>query len=167
MTIWKTIPGYEGYYEASTLGEIKSVARVVYRKPSIKLPNGGTFPVRERILKPSFSKAGYPLVCLWKEHVKRQSGVHILVAEAFHGPRPTGMYACHRNGIPRDCREDNIYWGTPTQNAADKLIHGTHIQGEIYHGRYLLKTMFAIFESFMELLLSRNWLISLEFISRK
>lgn len=53
-------------------------------------------------------------------------GVHVLVAEAFVGPRPPGLWALHKNDLPSDNRPENLYWGTQVQNAQDALRNGRH-----------------------------------------
>lgn len=62
---------------------------------------------------------------------RHQRLVHTLVLEAFVGPRPKGMQARHfpdRN--PANNAATNLLWGTPKQNSADRVFHGTDIQGE-------------------------------------
>ena len=56
--------------------------------------------------------------------------VHRLVLAAFHGPCPEGMQARHLNGDKLDNRAENLAWGTPSENAADKIRHGTCQVGE-------------------------------------
>jgi hypothetical protein len=50
--------------------------------------------------------------------------VHRLVLEAFVGPCPEGMEACHNNGDPADNRLENLRWDTRSANAKDKVRHG-------------------------------------------
>jgi hypothetical protein len=61
---------------------------------------------------------------------KRFEKIGTLVIEAFVGPRPEGLYVCHKNGVPWDNRLSNLYYGTPQQNSDDKRLHGTHLEGE-------------------------------------
>lgn len=56
--------------------------------------------------------------------------VHVLVAEAFHGERPSGLLVRHRNGDRRDNRAENLAFGTALDNAADRARHGTVARGE-------------------------------------
>ncbi len=56
--------------------------------------------------------------------------IHLLVLEAFKGPRPEGMQARHLNGVRTDNRPENLEWGTCKENHADKRIHGTAPIGE-------------------------------------
>lgn len=54
--------------------------------------------------------------------------VHVLVCEAFHGPRPAGLVVRHLNGNSKDNRATNLQWGTRKQNEADKIRHGTNVR---------------------------------------
>jgi hypothetical protein len=63
--------------------------------------------------------------------VRREVGVHVLVLEAFVGPRPEGMQACHfpdRDKTNNDVT--NLRWGTPISNQGDRVLHGTDSRGE-------------------------------------
>lgn len=53
-------------------------------------------------------------------------GAHVVVCEAWHGPRPAGMQVAHGNGVRTDNRPENLSWKVPVGNAADRLRHGTH-----------------------------------------
>nr|WP_306422646.1 HNH endonuclease [Paenarthrobacter aurescens] len=59
--------------------------------------------------------------------------VHVIVCEAFHGPRPPGQEAAHFDGNPANNRSDNLRWATRLDNENDKKRHGT------YYGRGLRK----------------------------
>lgn len=73
------------------------------------------------------SKQGYRVVSYKRPDGSRTSvGVHAMVCETFHGPRPPGMHACHENGDPTDCRASNVRWDTPRENMADRVKHGTN-----------------------------------------
>ena len=72
---WKPVVGYEGLYEVSNLGRVKSLSREV-------VGNGGsTYMTKERILKPASKK--YPQVSLSKDGTQKSYRVHTLVVEAF------------------------------------------------------------------------------------
>ena len=74
--VWKDIPGYEGLYQCSTLGRIKSLARTVVR-------GNNTLPIKERILKPSPNERGYLTFKICKENSKKTAKVHRIVAITF------------------------------------------------------------------------------------
>ena len=118
--IWKPVLGYEGYYEVSSLGRVKTLERVAVRR------NGRPHTVPERILKQSYMKKGYLRLNLTKDGVRKQHTVHSLVLSSFVGPRPSGMITRHLNGIPDDNRLENLAWGTGSENQHDAVAHGAH-----------------------------------------
>lgn len=63
----------------------------------------------------------------------QQVSVHVMVCEAFHGPRPDGHHAAHKNGVCTDNRASNLSWKTARQNETDKREHGRSLQGERHH----------------------------------
>lgn len=128
--LWASIPGYEGYYEVSDKGRIRSVAREVSVAPSIKAPSGYIRSVKSRHLVQILTTDGYWSASLWKEHDLRVVRAHILVLEAFVGGRPDGCYACHKNDVKTDNRLENLYWGTPQENQRDKERNGNQPYGE-------------------------------------
>lgn len=126
--IWQDIPGFEGFYQASSLGRIRSVARVV---PSTRNGLAATRASPSRVLKPHLNEArgGYLSVKTSVEGRALTKPVHSMVCAAFHGPRPDGMTAAHNNGISTDNRPENLRWATLTANHADKVRHGTLLRG--------------------------------------
>ncbi len=124
---WMPVVDYEGYYEVSSFGRVRSLDRTVRSAP------GRTRLRRGKVLKYRIdsASAGYSYVNLSREGVARKRNVHALVLEAFVGPRPTpGHQACHANGDRTDARLTNLRWDTPIGNASDKDLHGTHGRGE-------------------------------------
>lgn len=122
--VWKDIPGYEEFYQASTLGRIRSLTRFCKTK-------GGALAQRfGKILKAGQSlerDGGHLRVVLCKDGKKKNIGVHRLVLLTFIGPCPDGMQACHfpdRNVLNN--RIKNLMWGTPKLNSEHSKIHGTH-----------------------------------------
>lgn len=118
---WQDIPGYEGKYQASSLGRIKSLKRMVRGRT----PGGTPFlrSVPERILKPgAYCKAGHLSVVLG--HGENGRPVHQLVALTFLGACPQGMEVLHINGDPTDNRVENLRYGTRTQNILDVYRQG-------------------------------------------
>jgi hypothetical protein len=116
---WKAIIGFEGLYEVSDRGRVKSLER----------PVGtwlGTRVKRARILKPITTVRGYVVVSLGKHQQKR---VQQLVLEAFRCRRPRGLFACHRDGNKNNNTIGNLYWGSAAENSADMIRHGRSSQG--------------------------------------
>lgn len=124
MEIWKPVVGWEGLYEVSNLGRVRSVARVVIRS------NGWPLPVREKILVGAVSHGGYKTVILSRGNASATFQVHTLVADAFHGPRPVGAQIRHLDGKKANNSSDNIRYGTSQENHQDKILHGTVALGE-------------------------------------
>jgi len=120
---WAQIKGFEGIYEVSTLGRVRSLDRPQrVRGNGISLQKG-------QILK-QWKQGSYMYCDLRKPGIRQRARVHVVVLETFVCPRPEGMIACHGNGDPTDNRLSNLRWGTHTENAQDKILHGTHQYGE-------------------------------------
>lgn len=115
MTIietWRTIPRHPGY-EASDLGRVRSVDRMIVRS------NGRRQTLRGRVLRPS---AGRPQVVV----NGRTRYVHHLVLLTFVGPCPPGLQCCHRNDDPSDNRLINLRWDSSSANHHDAVRNGRH-----------------------------------------
>lgn len=99
-----------------------------------KCGRGAGRPGRWRRKTPKRAGKGYLWVTLCNGDVRRHEYVHTLVLEAFVGPRPEGMEACHspdRN--PANCAATNLRWDTPSANNLDKIAHGTMPRGETHY----------------------------------
>lgn len=120
---WAPAAGFEGLYEVSDMGRVKSLRRAYQRS------DGLTGLLRERILRPATRQRGHLHVVLRKNGAYHTRTVHRLVLEAFVGPRPRGLVCCHGNGNPQDNRLYNLRWDTPKANSNDARLHGTGNQG--------------------------------------
>lgn len=116
---WLPIVTYEGYYEVSDLGGVRSVDRTVRRI------DGVVQTIKGALLSPMTDNDGRRVISLYKNNKRTARKVHQLVLEAFVGPRPDGMEGCHNNGNPSDNRVENLRWDTPSNNSLDKQLHGT------------------------------------------
>ena len=115
--IWKPIKGYEGYYEVSNLGRVRSLERAVLVLGKKHRPYFRLEP--EQILKP-FKHRGYYEVPFNVNKKRKVYGVHELVATAFLGERPfSRAHIRHLNCIPTDNRVENLAYGTSGENQAD------------------------------------------------
>ncbi|AEJ94054.1 HNH endonuclease [Mycobacterium phage Thibault] len=125
--LWRDIPGYEGLYQASDQGRIRSVDRVI-KQVSL---HGGFIDRRMpgRVLTPwPHSADGRPWVSLSRDGKVKKLGVHVLVTRTFWGSAPPDKpMALHRNGDPFDNRPGNLYWGDNADNMNDAVRHGTHV----------------------------------------
>lgn len=107
---WKPVPGYEGFYEASDLGRVRSVER------RVNTARGSRLKV-ERILTPiKNKKTGYYCVCLAKDGEKKTTLVYVIIANTFLGNRPDGMQINHKNEDKSDNRLCNLEWMSPRDN---------------------------------------------------
>lgn len=99
--IWKPVIGYEGLYEISNLGRVKSFLRK--KQKLMKLtPN---------------AKTGYFMVTLRKDNFGWPHTVHSLVARMFIGEKPNGYVIDHRNGVKTDNRIENLEYVTRRENS--------------------------------------------------
>lgn len=123
---WRAVVGFEGSYEVSNLGRVRSLDRVaIYQRVDPR--TGRTLTVERKhkgqLLQPGSTKSGHQLVVL-----RRGSGgqyVHTLVLTAFVGPCPPCMECCHGDGDPTKNDLGNIRWDTRLANVHDMIRHGT------------------------------------------
>lgn len=113
MTVerWLPVPGYEGLYEVSDQGHVRSV------------PRHGT---RGGALRPWLDRKGYAMVRLYRGARQKGLSTHRLVLLAFVGPPGPGQQCRHLDGDSSNNRLANLAWGTRSENARDRVRHGTH-----------------------------------------
>lgn len=116
---WAAVPGFEGSYEVSSAGRVRSLDRTRLFRDGRERRYAG------QQLRTTPDPKGYPVVNLSGNN-KRQ--VHTLVACAFRGPRPAGQECRHLNGVSSDNRACNLVWGTSSENKHDLIRHGRHYQ---------------------------------------
>jgi len=121
---WLPIRGYEGIYEVSAGGAVRTVGRAFVRK------NGVLFKVAPRTRKARI-KNGYLVVDLASGGKCKTFLVHALVAAAFIGTRPDGNEIRHLDGDSLNNSVSNLVYGTVAENAADRIRHGTSLRGEL------------------------------------
>ena len=110
--IWKSILDYEGLYEVSNYGRVRSVYRY------------------KRILKPMISNSGYERVDLFKNKNRKQFSVHRLVALTFIDNPEGKEIVNHKDENKLNNHMDNLEWVTNKENC-EKLSYAVHItQGE-------------------------------------
>lgn len=100
---WKSIDGYEGVYEVSSLGRVRRIA-------------GGAGARIGHILSLGKTVTGYPQVSLCKNGKPKKVLVHRLVAKAFLGSPKQGREVNHRNGNKKDNRVENLEWVSHARN---------------------------------------------------
>jgi hypothetical protein len=120
IEIWKDIPNYEGRYQISNLGNVKS------------LKFG-----KDKILKPQEDGGGYMRICLCKEGDVKKISVHRLVILAFVGA--SDMEVNHVNGIKTDNRLDNLEYCTRSENIQHSYDIGLRLKGEKHYASKLTR----------------------------
>lgn len=104
--IWKDIRGYDGFYEVSNLGRVRS------------------YKVRKRLLKQHKNRYGYLMVTLRKNRKIKTYSTHRLVAESFLIKIREDLQVNHKNGIKTDNMVQNLEWVTPLENVKHAWITG-------------------------------------------
>jgi hypothetical protein len=116
---WRPVVGYEGLYEVSSEGRVRSLDRITGGKRRRR--------IRGQMLTPTPHPDGRRVaVSLCKDGIQRAPAVHRLVAAAFLGPRPVGLDICHGDGNGFNNAVANLRYDTRSANLLDSVRHGTH-----------------------------------------
>jgi hypothetical protein len=116
--IWLSISGFEGIYEISNKGRVKSLFRQFIRS------NGCVQTIQERIIRQRNHPNGYLMVSLSNRGIYTHFLVHRIVAKAFIGEEPAGHEVAHNDGIKTNNCVENIRYALPIDNTADNYGHG-------------------------------------------
>lgn len=120
--IWKPVVGYEGFYEVSNLGRVKSI-------------RSGKGTYIGRIVRGGHIYNGYAMVNLSKYGIPKFFTVHRLVAFAFLGNPPTPKHEInHKNLIRTDNRVENLEWCTHLENMRHSYRNSNRNQGNERNG---------------------------------
>jgi hypothetical protein len=129
---WLPVAGYEGFYEVSDLGRVRSLDRIVRGAPGhgVRLHRGRVlrqFHGQRRRRRDGIRP--YLVVRLSRDGVKTLHKVHRLVGEAFLGPLPEGMETRHGPAGTLENGVVNLSFGTAAQNSADQDRDGVRSLG--------------------------------------
>jgi transposase-like protein len=132
---WLPVVGFEGYYEVSDCGRVRAVERISVQAG--RYGGSSTRTLTAHVLRQKQRKDnGYCEVTLKSVALAKSEAclVHRLVLEAFVGLCPEGQQARHFPDRSRaNNRLDNLAWGTPKANQADRIAQGTRVDGERCH----------------------------------
>lgn len=116
MEAWRDIPGYEGLYQVSDLGRVRSLDRISYVPPNDWQKDGFYRTRKGKLLSSSIDGSGYAFVTLCRERVKRSFKVHRLVAEAFVSNPHGKPQVNHIDGNKANNAASNLEWVTDREN---------------------------------------------------
>lgn len=108
--IWKDVPGYEGYYQASNRGKVRSIDRTIIDKNEIKIHRTG------KVLSQNVNKDGYLFVELNKNAKRKLRTVHRIISETFIPNIKNKPEVNHINGNKKNNAISNLEWVTSSEN---------------------------------------------------
>jgi hypothetical protein len=112
--VWRDIQGYEGLYQVSSHGRVKSLKR------------GG------RLVVLTISKFGYQCISLYKKYHRLPVKVHRLVAEAFIPNTENKSQVNHKDGNKTNNHYSNLEWVTPSENISHAYKNGLKTKQHLY-----------------------------------
>lgn len=121
---WLPVVGYEGLYEVSDVGDIRSVDRM---KPNRW---GGNSQLRGHAMAAVTDSDGYRVVNLYRAGHRQMLKAHRIVLEAFVGPCPHGLQCLHEDDVRSHNAIGNLSWGTAQKNISARDANGRGPRGE-------------------------------------
>ena len=124
---WLPVVGFEGFYEVSDAGRVRSLDRVIWFERKGR-------PMRRtlvgQILTPCVHTHGYAQIVLSKDGEHTTRLIHAVVLEAFVGAPPEGMEGCHEDNDKWNNCLSNLRYDTHLENSRDRIRHGVQTRGE-------------------------------------
>ena len=129
--IWKDVVGYEGLYQVSNLGNVKSLKRIGKYRDSYRV-------IKEKILKNIKDNTGYLKVNLYCDGIQTKKHIHVLVAVSFLNHIPCGhkLVVDHINNNKLDNRVENLQIITQRYNLSKDKKGTSHFTGVYWHKNY-------------------------------
>ena len=124
---WKPVVGYEGVYEVSDKGRVRSLDRAILHK------NGMVQRRKGKIIQLARMRSGHFKAALSRDGETTRVYVHRLVVEAFIGDYPEGTETLHVDGNPANNHVSNLRVGDRSENVFDLVKHGNHAQARKTH----------------------------------
>ncbi|UOE45905.1 NUMOD4 motif-containing HNH endonuclease [Agromyces larvae] len=118
--VWLPVQGYEGHYEVSDRGRVRSLDRYLTDV------RGVVRIARGKVLSPATAARGRIVVNLHLDGVAKTHSVHRLVALAFLGAGSPGEVVRHLDDNPKNNVRENLEWGTESENMFDRVRNGIH-----------------------------------------
>lgn len=122
--IWKDIKGYDGYYQISNLGRVKSLERII-------CINNTNRKLKDKILTPRYDKKGYLGVALNKNAIARYFKIHRLVANNFINNADNKKQINHKDGNKQNNKVENLEWVTNIENRKHAVDNNLIFQKEV------------------------------------
>jgi len=128
MEVWKTVPSFPDL-EVSSFGKV----RLAIQRVNSRWKKGVSCTPKGYLYDQSIRR-GYAIVRVFAKGKRHHLLVHRLVCEAFNGPSKKPC-CCHRDGNSLNNVPSNLYWGTHSENVADRENHGTTMRGDRHYAR--------------------------------
>jgi hypothetical protein len=124
IEVWKSLFGYEGIYEVSNFGNVKSLSRIIKN-------NGGHYLSKESLLKIYTDNLGYLRVGLCKNSISKKFRIHILVAISFlnHTPKKYKLIVDHIDNNKKNNNLDNLQIITQRLNSSKDRVGSSKYTG--------------------------------------
>lgn len=120
--VWLPVVGYEGFYEISNKGRLKTV------KKTVRTKSNGRHPRKERILNPTINQKGYYHTSLHREASVKWFTIHRLVAQAFIPNPENKPQVNHIDSTPLNNNVENLEWCTHGENMKHGFLYGRKTQ---------------------------------------
>lgn len=151
--IWKPIKDYEGLYEISNFGKVKSLSRNIYNLKNKKFNR----KTKEKILNCVSNKKGYLTIQLYKNGKQKQYFVHRLVAQAFINNFQNKPQINHIDGNKKNNKVDNLEWVSNLENNKHSWLIGLRTNNTVCHKNNKDKRLTSIIQYSLNGLILKKW----------